>query len=211
LGGEDNRSAAFWLAALFQKLLRDVVPAMRSAMDWLRAVTKFVSSADLAVQWVNPLGFPVLHAYQRTPTNSVEIHYGGKKLQLQLKDHASEESRTAPVNGTAAANAIAPNFIHSMDAAHLMLVANACADQGIQSLAVIHDSFGTHAANTDKLGTILRETFVDLYRGDPLGQLRNAVLEQLKNHPELAVQIPPVPAQGCFDIDEVLGSTYMFA
>ena len=38
LGGEDNRAAAFWLAGLFRRLLQDAVPAMRSAMDWLRGL-----------------------------------------------------------------------------------------------------------------------------------------------------------------------------
>lgn len=211
LGGEDNRAAAFWLAGLFRRLLQEAVPAMRSAMDWLRATTNLVSSAGLAMQWASPLGLPILHLYQRSPTKSVEVHYGGRKLQLRLLDQESEESRSAPIDGTGAANAIAPNFIHSMDAAHLMLVANACADKGILSLAVIHDSFGTHAAKTDKLGAILRETFVDLYDGDPLGQLREAVLEQLKDHPELAEQVPPLPAKGSFDINQALSSTYMFA
>jgi len=117
----------------------------------------------------------------------------------------------AAIDGKAAANSIAPHFNHSMDAAHLMMVANACADHGIQSLAVIHDSFGTHAANTDKLGAILRRTFVELYEGDPLGRLRDAVLEQLKDQPELADQLPALPAKGSFDLSQVLGSTYMFA
>lgn len=211
LNGEDNRAAAFWLAGLFQRVLKDAVPAIRQAMDWLRANSNLVSSAGLAMRWVTPLGLPIIQLYRRAPSKSVEVHYGGRKLQLQLQDHGSNESQQANVNAAEAANAIAPNFIHSMDATHLMLVANACADQDIHSLAVVHDSFGTHAANTDKLRAILRETFVNLYKDDPLGQMREAVLEQLKNHPKLADQVPPLPTLGSFDIDEVLGSTYMFA
>lgn len=211
LGGEDNGAAAFWLAGLFQRLLTDAVPAMRSAMDWLRATTKLVSAAGLAVRWTTPLGLPVLNAYQRNPTKTVEINYCGRTMKLQLQDHESEDGRTAPINGTAAADGITPNFIHSLDAAHLMLVANACADQGIDSLAVIHDSFGTHAANTDALSTILRETFVDLYKSDPLGQLREAVLDQLRGHQDLAAQVPPLPDHGSFDIEAVREAAYMFA
>lgn len=211
LRGEDNRAAAFWLAGIFQRLLQNAVPAIRLAMDWLRSTSHLVSKANLAMRWETPLGLPILHRYSRVPSNSVEVHYGGRKLQLQLRDHDSKESLTANIDASAAANAVAPNFIHSMDATHLMLVANGCADQIIHSLAVVHDSFGTHAANTDKLGVILRETFVNLYKADLLGQLREGVLEQLRNYPELADQVPPLPTLGSFDIDEVLHSNYMFA
>src|SRR3546814_7779551 len=71
------------------------------------------------------------------------------------------------------ANGVAPNFVHSLDASHLQAVAYRSKGQGIRHLAVIHDSFGTHAANTGKLSRILRETFVEQYSGDVLGDFRS--------------------------------------
>lgn len=210
LGGADNRAAAYWLAGLFEQLLRSNLPAIRNAMNWLQTTSNLVSSANLAMQWTSPVGLPIVHEYRKLPLRTVEVCCG-RTIKLQVQDEESEGDQSFPIDRGKAANGIAANFIHSLDATHLMLVASACADQGIPALAVIHDSFGTHAANTGKLATILRETFVDLYKRDPLGQLRDAVLEQLNGHPELAAQVPPVPPQGDFELEKVLDSTYMFA
>src|SRR5690606_39631920 len=62
-------------------------------------------------------------------------------------------------------NGIAPNFIHSMDASHMQLVAIRCREEGIDSLAMIHDDFGTHAADAARFGQIIREEFLKMYSG----------------------------------------------
>jgi DNA-directed RNA polymerase len=190
LGGADNRAAAYWLAGLFEQLLRSNLPAIRNAMKWLQTTSNLMSSANLAMQWTSPVGLPIVHEYRKLPLRTVEV-YCGRTIKLQVQDEESEGDQSFPIDRGKAANGIAANFIHSLDAAHLMMVASACADQGIPALAVVHDSFGTHAANTGKLATILRETFVDLYKRDLLGELRDAVLEQLNGQPELAAQVPP--------------------
>src|SRR3546814_13207064 len=70
-------------------------------------------------------------------------------------------------------------FRSSLDASHLQAVAYRSKGQGIRHLAVIHDSFGTHAANTGKLSRILRETFVEQYSGDVLGDFYQEMKDQL--------------------------------
>lgn len=119
--------------------------------------------------------------------------------------------KAAQVHEAKARSAIAPNFVHSLDAAHLMMVANRCTRLGITSLAVIHDSFGTHAGRTNELAGVLRETFVDLYRGDPLSAFRDEVRDQLGGLTGEAANIPPIPEFGTLDLDEVRRSQYMFS
>lgn len=122
-----------------------------------------------------------------------------------------EDTEGAWNDASNARSGIAPNFIHSLDAAHLMKVANSCADRGIDSLAVIHDSFGTHAARTDELAWILRETFIDLYQCNPLTAFRDAVRDQLEDDPDIAEQIPALPDQGDLDLEAIRQARYMFA
>src|SRR3546814_15024722 len=83
------------------------------------------------------------------------------------------------LDARAQANCVAHNFVHSLDASHLQAVAYRSKGQGIRHLAVIHDSFGTHAANTGKLSRILRETFVEQYSGDVLGDFYQEMKDQL--------------------------------
>ena len=96
-----------------------------------------------------------------------------------------------------------------MDASHLMGVANRCYDHDIRSLAVVHDSFGVHAARVSDLQNILRDTFAELYETNWLEVFREEFIAQLP--PEWADKIPPVPALGDFDIQQVRRSPYLFA
>jgi DNA-directed RNA polymerase len=47
-----------------------------------------------------------------------------------------------PIAKDKAAAGIAPNFVHSHDAAHLLLTVAACCKEGITDIATVHDSFG---------------------------------------------------------------------
>ena len=107
------------------------------------------------------------------------------------------------MNKSRQANGIAPNFVHSLDACHLMMTIIKAKDKyGIEDFSVVHDSFGTHACDIEQLGIILRETFVDLY-GD------TNVLETFKQEQKL--ELPDLPKFGTLDIKEVLDSEFFFS
>ena len=96
-------------------------------------------------------------------------------------------------------SAIAPNFIHSYDSAHLSLTALGMKDRRLEGV-FIHDSIGTHACDVDSLNTIVRETFISMYRGN--------VMEDLKE--SLGVEIE-APKQGSFDLNHVRDSEFFFS
>ena len=55
------------------------------------------------------------------------------------------------------ANGVAPNCVHACDAAHLLLVANAAAVEGIRQIATAHDSFGRLASQARRFNQVIRE------------------------------------------------------
>lgn len=215
----DNNVTAFWLAGVVYKEIEAAVPAAKRGMDWLKRTMRTVNKADVPIWWDSPAGLPILQRYPNVKSRSVEVVFKGQRLQLQVAGANGEPTladwidgpTTKSQNNREALSGIAPNFIHSLDAAHLMKVANACDERGIDALAVIHDSFGTHAAKTDELAQLLRETFVDLYESDPLIAFRAAVLDQLKDEPKLAKQIPALPDQGDLKLGEIMQARYMFS
>ena len=82
---------------------------------------------------------------------------------------------------------------------------NRCVKLGIKDFAMIHDSYGTHACDTDALFAATREAFVELYRD-------NDVLEQFQRAAEEVLEeVPTPPERGDFSIEEVLKSDYFFA
>jgi DNA-directed RNA polymerase len=99
------------------------------------------------------------------------------------------------------ASGMAPNFVHSLDAAHLHLVAARCKREGITSLSMIHDDMGTHAANAQKFFHIIREEFYGMYSTqDPVNDL-------LAKYPMLG----EAPSRGTLDLEEVLRSDFFFS
>lgn len=198
----DNYAASLYLSQEMWDGLKDTVRAASEAMEWLRAIAKIVTRAGLPLVWTTPVGLPVLQSYYSRKAGLVNVVYKGRRLRLQVRND------TKKLDAKRQANGISPNFIHSMDASHLMAVANRCHDAGIRSLSVIHDSFGVHAARAYDLHRILRETFVELYRTDWLGAFHAEVAAQLP--PDIAATLPPPPAQGAFDIERISSSDYLF-
>lgn len=70
------------------------------------------------VVWTTPLGLPIVQPYRRTKRTQVAT-------TLQTV-YISDPSAPAMVNSSKQASAFPPNFIHSLDATHMMLTALEC-------------------------------------------------------------------------------------
>jgi hypothetical protein len=71
-------------------------------------------------------------------------------------------SYTPQVKKRAQVTAFPPNYIHSIDSAHMMMTATACREAGL-CFAGVHDSFWTHAGDVETMNAILREQFIKLH------------------------------------------------
>lgn len=203
LGGADNYQASIWLSHVLFGAIGRAVSAAERAMGWLREAAAVAAEANLPLWWTTPMGLPILQEYRAQKGSVVNVHWSGQRVQLMLNVDVAGLDRRAQTNG------VAPNFVHSLDAAHLQAVALRCRDEGIAHLAVIHDSFGTHAADTERMGQILRETFVEQYSGDILRGLYDELRQQLGD--ELAPKLPEPPSMGDLDLSRVLRAAYAFA
>ena len=203
LNGADNYQAAMYLSHVLWDAISEVVAAAAHAMEWLRQTAKVAGELGLPIWWTTPMGFPVLQAYRSQIAQRVIVHWSGRRIDVTVTVDGEAIDKRGQANG------IAPNFVHSNDAAHLMRVVNACVEEGITALALIHDSFGCHAAFAGRLSMILRETFVEQYTPDRLALFRDQLVAQLPD--ELAAQIPPLPQMGSLNLNDVLESQYVFA
>ncbi|KJV39610.1 hypothetical protein VH88_13015 [Brevundimonas sp. KM4] len=202
LGSADNYASSLYMSYALWEAISGTVIAASTAMAWLREAAKVMTAAGLPIWWTTPAGLPVLQTYPKGRSSLVKVYHKNKMMRLKLRHDAPG------IDGQRQANGISPNFIHSMDAAHLMAVANACREAGIFDLSVVHDSFGVHAARVFELRSILRDTFADQYSVDRLAIFRDELIAQL---PEaFAAKLPPLPAMGDFDINEVRRSDYLF-
>jgi DNA-directed RNA polymerase len=111
------------------------------------------------------------------------------------------------IDGKEQANAVAPNFVHSFDSAHLQLTINAAAKDGMKNFLVIHDSFSTDANNAGRFNKIIRREFVNMYKDfDHVNKFHDECEEML----DITLETPR-ETLGDFKIEEVLKSEYFFS
>jgi DNA-directed RNA polymerase len=197
---KENNVACSYLTDLLWESIGEIVVSSREAMAWLQSIAKLTASQNLPVWWVNPAGFPVHQAIKKQKSTQVRTSLMGG-LRLRLNKVSNQLNTEKQVQG------IAPNFVHSMDSAHMMLTTVKAVEHGINCFSMIHDDFGTHAADVENFRTIIREAFVCMYKdNDPLGDL---YLSVAMTNPD--GKVPPVPDSGELDINKVLEAEYFFA
>lgn len=198
--GMQRGAAVRYLAAVNWRAISEVVVASVHAMDWLRAVATAMNRAapgGLPLTWFTPDGLPVQQRYLAGET--IRVNCLGSTLKLHLKKYGNAMAPSKQVSG------IAPNFVHSIDGAHMRAVTRRMASYGVSSFAMVHDSFGTHAGHMDLLAEVTREEFVEIHKTCVLDLVRQTV------EPVLGEDMPPMPAMGDLDLERVKTSEYFFA
>ena len=192
---ENTWEASRYLTPIICDSIDTVVVAAAEAMAWLRAVGKAYGKAGEPIRWQTPAGMLVEQHYQSTTMTRVNTQLmGSLKLRLRVEDGGTDSRKMA--------NGLSPNFVHSLDAAHLHLTMGKL--EGL-SWAVVHDSYGCHAADAPALAEALRLAFVQMYD-------QHLPLWELAIHAGGALgDVPMPPEQSTFDITEVLDADYFFA
>jgi DNA-directed RNA polymerase len=200
----DGYFAATYLAKKIWESVSETLIKASEAMKWLQRVASIAASEQLPVRWTTAVGFPVLQAYKDVTNRRVMTAISGKVVYLTMYKEKDQLDKRKQAQG------IAPNFVHSCDAAHMMLTIVRASQEHIDSFAMIHDSFGTTAGDTEALFQIVRESFVELYNTvDVLGDFRDEIVSQLTEHNQ--DNIPEMPSAGSLDIGQVIKSRYCFA
>jgi len=207
LNPEDNRDlfrASMFMAKVIMEAINETVVASKHAMDWLQAVAKAASREQLPINWSTPAGFYVLQAYPNIKMRRVRTKLGEQSIRFSLKEEQDS------LDSSKQATAISPNFVHSLDAAALVRYVCKAKARGVDAFSLVHDSYGTHAADTQDSVEALKEAFVEIYeQNDPLQDFYDQVVAVLPE--EEREKLPPMPAKGNLDIRQVLESDYFFA
>jgi len=129
------------------------------------------------IVWTTPLRMPVVQPYRKSTSRVIETCV--QDLRLSMPD------RSDPVNRRKQLQAFPPNFIHSLDASHMLLSALECDERGL-AFAAVHDSFWTHAADVDVMSRVLRDAFVRIHSEDVIGRLASEFKARYKGYMQLA-------------------------
>lgn len=189
-----NFAAAVWLTPHLWEAIGEVVGSAHDVMTWLQKAASVMGKDNKPVVWTTGDGFVAVQAARKIKTTKVDTQLLGR-FQIRIGSYSDQ------IDVMKQRQSISPNFVHSQDANHLRATVREAFRQGITSIDVIHDDFGTHAGNTDRLHDIIRDTFVGMYAGScPLTNLKN---EQPK-------PLIDIPIKGNLDIQQVRESLYFF-
>ncbi len=114
------------------------------------------------VVWTTPLMMPVAQPYRASTTRSIMTNL----QRVSLLEPGKED----PIHKRKQLQGFPPNFIHSLDATHMLLSALKCDEAGL-AFAAVHDSFWTHAADVPTMNGILREAFIRMHSEDIIRRL----------------------------------------
>lgn len=199
----DEFLCSAYLGNVLYDSLGSVVVAARSAMDWLKAVSQVASQESLPIWWTTPSGFLARQEYKELLGKRIQLTLNGREVTFILEVEGDRLDKRKQAQG------ISPNFVHSLDAAHLHRTVAMAVDNGMTSFAMVHDSYGTHAAHAAKLHAVLRESFIEQYSAHTLQEFRDEIAAQLSE--KLRAKLPPVPPMGTLELDQVRFSDYFFA
>ncbi|NXJ70540.1 RPOM protein, partial [Rostratula benghalensis] len=191
--------------------IKEMFSATRDIQNWLTESAKLIAQSGRTVEWVTPLGLPIVQPYYRSrPT---VLNCGMQNLSVK-----SSTSNQKP-DTVKQKNAFPPNFIHSLDSTHMMLTALHCLRQGLTFVSV-HDCYWTHALTVDIMNQVCRQQFVALHSEKILQDLSEFMLEKYCSpdresralwQKKLMEQLSSVPKTGEFNLKKVMDSTYFFS
>ncbi len=194
---EGQYHASKYLAGLVLRAVALSCPDVHGAFRWLQLCARIIADSGQQVAWITPLDLPAIQPYKKTSAREVKTI-----LQtITLRDAAGEH----PVRRRKQTQAFPPNFVHAIDAAHLMNTAVRLAENGI-AFAGVHDSYWTHAGDVPVMSAVIREEFVKLHRTPLLTELHQQLTAR---YPGLA--FPPPPELGNLDVGKVMESDYAFS
>jgi len=201
-GKSDVGTACALLARLLWEALGDIVVKAAEGMQWMQDCAQQIAVGTQTVRWVVPVtGLPVKQAYISLKTRTINTILMGSLVQANLHEPKEPEQ----INKRKEANAISPNVVHSLDAAALVLAVTNGIGLGIRSFAMVHDSYGTLAADVREMRKATREAFVALYSQPVIENLYEQWQQQTSE------ELPHPPEQGSLNLKDVLRSEYFFA
>jgi DNA-directed RNA polymerase len=185
--------------------IKQTVGSVMIGMDYLQNIARVLHKAGMPVTWVTPTGFYVRQMYPELKDRRIKTKLLGNQIRVLIKEGDPQKLALHKQ-----VNSVSANFIHSLDASAMMSTVCAAQDRGVTAFCMIHDSFGTVAADSPILTEETRKCFVNQYTDtDFLADMRDQTKKIIPKN--LLDDLPEVPSMGTFEVDQVLKSDHFFS
>jgi len=200
-GWEEVFKPCAFLARQIWDSIGDVVGEARKAMAWLQEISNTCIANEVPLRWTTPSGFMVKQAYETWHGQSVRTIIGDVIRQHRVRVGTGKLAKVKNRNG------IAPNMIHSIDAAIGDLTILRNSSQGMTSQCSIHDAYLCLAEDMPMMRRNVLDSVVEIFTED----LMQKFLEEITYYLPMEVTLPEPPQRGDLDIQLVRESEYFFS
>ncbi|EKX74139.1 DNA-dependent RNA polymerase domain containing protein [Theileria equi strain WA] len=190
-----RRRLATYIAGKVFGSIKTIFNEAMNIKKWLDGISSAHTKFNIPVTWISPIGLPCEQPYCKVDSSVLHTEMQAMRI-VDLKSAHLDKRRQRM--------AFPPNFIHSLDASHLMFTAREIF-KSCTSFASVHDSYWIHADRVDFMRSELRKGFVNMYKRPILEDLYSTCVRRLG---EGVVSEPP--DTGKLDIESVLDSQYFF-
>ncbi|EMG46746.1 RPO41 DNA-directed RNA polymerase [Candida maltosa Xu316] len=187
-GDNDNEHLyAKYLASQVFASIRELFENAHLIQDWLAEAAKRITKSvaldfgdskdsehelhSSSVIWTTPLGLPCVQPYRVHKQTAVKTSVQDIFISIP--------SGTSAVDSRKQQAGFPPNFIHSLDATHMLMTAAKCGEATL-NFASVHDSYWTHAADVPVMNRLIREEFVRLHTTNLVQILKDEFVERYK-------------------------------
>jgi len=186
---KDRKKAINYMVSVIIESIDQIVKVQRG-MVFLKNCANEAGSNG--IDYLSYIGFHVVHKPVVSYKNIVQTTVDGQRFQMTLM------TKTDKIDTRKIQTAIAPNFVHNLDATLLLMTINAC--PGINSWQMVHDSYAVLAEDVPEMAQQVRKCFVEL--------LSQPLLERFRE--STGAHNVKLPAMGSYELKNVLKSPYFF-
>jgi Autographiviridae RNA polymerase len=209
-GPDEGYEASKYLARHIYEAIEEVIQQPASAMAFLQKLAKVTAHEGKSLRWTTPVGLPWINHYPTPDTKQVKLWLcnGGARVPYTVKLAIGD---LPGMDKKAAVNGVTPNFVHACDAAHLLSTVNAAANEGIRSIATVHDSSGCLASRAARFRRLIREQFVLMFQEhDVLQEVFDRASADLGSSNNKRMPAGP-PDKGSLKLEQASAAEYAFA
>lgn len=187
-------AAATFLARAVRLACQDKLPGPTRIMDYIHDLARYrlKQKHGKFLKLRGPTGFPLANICYESNIVDIDLKYGGIRSRYTVADGDLPE-----IDESGVITQSVPNFVHFLDATHLIFTVLAANSEDIHDIIPVHDSYACLAPYAQRFGQIIRAQMAVLYhRFDPLRALRDANVDD--------PNILPLPFPVCPEIVPLL-------
>mgnify|MGYP005816020199 CR=1 FL=1 len=173
--------------------------SIMTVMKFLKSAGRRLAEVGVRPSWTIPAtGFRVILPYARDTHRITVLNAKGDLIKCQMG-----LGTLSQVDVNQIVSGMAPNFVHSYDAALVHLVCS----RWTNPIWVVHDCFGTLPHLVAALKALIHDCFIELYGVDAVMHARHEFFAQGNGK----VSIPMAPVRRPFDLEATRDAEYAYS